>query len=105
MLLHLTQLGQPHKNFDRSKFYKNVKTNSFLCKTRAPHQNEKHKQFITQLNGKETMTLQPNIGIGIKFKGIAIDYALTDIGDASVALYSNIFSLRFDLNPKKPKNE
>ncbi|MCB9188098.1 MAG: PorV/PorQ family protein [Flavobacteriales bacterium] len=58
-------------------------------------------QRITQLNGKEVMTVQPNIGIGIKFKGIAIDYALTDIGDASVALYSNIFSLRFDLNPKK----
>lgn len=58
-------------------------------------------QRITQLNGKETLTLQPNIGIGIKYKGIALDYALTDIGDASVALYSNIFSLRFDLNPKK----
>lgn len=62
-------------------------------------------QRITQLNGKETLTLQPNIGIGIKFKGIAIDYALTDIGDASVALYSNIFSLRFNLNPKKSSNE
>lgn len=62
-------------------------------------------QRITQINGKESMTVQPNIGIGIKFKGIAIDYALTDIGDASVALYSNIFSLRFDLNPKKPSNE
>lgn len=58
-------------------------------------------QRITQLNGKEVMTIQPNIGIGIRFKGIAIDYALTDIGDASVALYSNVFSLRFDLNPKK----
>ncbi|CAG5079826.1 putative type IX sorting system protein PorV2 [Parvicella tangerina] len=62
-------------------------------------------QRITQLNGKETMTLQPNIGIGIQFKGISIDYALTDIGDASVALYSNVFSLRFNLNPKKASNE
>lgn len=62
-------------------------------------------QRVTQLNGKESMTFQPNIGIGIKFKGIALDYALTDIGDASVALYSNIFSLRFNLNPKKATNE
>lgn len=62
-------------------------------------------QRITQINGKDAMTLQPNIGIGVKFKGIALDYALTDIGDASVALYSNIFSLKFNLNPKKPTDE
>jgi hypothetical protein len=62
-------------------------------------------QRITQLNGKESLTLQPNIGIGIQFKGVAIDYALTDIGDASVALYSNVFSLRFNLNPKKSADE
>lgn len=58
-------------------------------------------QRVTQLNGKQNLTVQPNIGIGIKYKGVSIDYALTDIGDASVALYSNIFSLRFNLNPKK----
>lgn len=62
-------------------------------------------QRITELNGKQTLTLQPNIGIGVKFKGVAIDYALTDIGDASVALYSNVFSLRFNLNPKKSTDE
>ncbi len=58
-------------------------------------------QKITDLNNKITYSIQPNIGIGIQFKGIAIDYALTDIGDASVALYSNVFSLRFNLNPTK----
>ena len=42
--------------------------------------------------------LHPNFGIGIQFRGIAIDYALSDIGDQSDALYSNIFSLRFDIN-------
>ena len=58
-------------------------------------------QRITQINGKEALTIQPNVGIGVRIKGIDIDYALTDIGDASVALYSNVFSLRFNLNPKK----
>jgi hypothetical protein len=58
-------------------------------------------QRSSEFNGKEITTIQPNIGIGIKIKGLSIDYALTDIGDASVALYSNVFSLRFNLNPKK----
>ena len=58
-------------------------------------------QRITQINGKEILTVQPNVGIGVRIKGIDIDYALTDIGDASVALYSNVFSLRFNLNPQK----
>ena len=61
-------------------------------------------QRVEQLNNKEVLTLQPNLGIGIKIKGIALDYALTDIGDASVALYSNVFSLRFNLNPEKEKS-
>ena len=51
--------------------------------------------------GKDVTTLQPNFGIGIKIKSISIDYALTDIGDQSVALYSNVFSLRLDLDRKK----
>lgn len=55
-------------------------------------------QKVTEITGKEVMTVQPNIGIGVKIKGISLDYALTDIGDASVALYSNVFSLKFNLN-------
>ena len=41
---------------------------------------------------------QPNIGVGVKIKALTIDYALTDIGDQSVALYSNVFSLKLDIN-------
>lgn len=44
----------------------------------------------------ERLSFQPNIGIGFKYKGIHIDYALTDIGDQSAALYSNVFSLKLD---------
>ncbi|MBI3509249.1 MAG: PorV/PorQ family protein [Bacteroidetes bacterium] len=50
--------------------------------------------------GKDVTTFQPNFGVGIHLKKITIDYAFTDIGDQSVALYSNIFSLKFDLDKK-----
>lgn len=48
-------------------------------------------------------TFQPNIGIGIAIKDILqIDYAYTDIGDNSIALYSNIISLIYHI--KKNSN-
>ena len=50
-----------------------------------------------QFDSSEILTFQPNLGIGFKYNGIAIDYAITDIGDQSVALYSNVFSLKVDL--------
>lgn len=53
-------------------------------------------------NNETAWTFQPNIGIGVRIKRITIDYALTDIGDQSTALYSNIFSLKFNFaNPVK----
>ncbi|HET6243279.1 MAG: PorV/PorQ family protein [Bacteroidetes bacterium] len=55
-------------------------------------------QQQTDLDKNKQTSMQPNMGIGVKIKGITIDYALTDIGDQSVALYSNIFSLKFDIN-------
>lgn len=58
-------------------------------------------QKVKDIDGKSSLNFQPNIGIGLQIKRFSIDYALTDIGDASVALYSNVFSLRFNLNFKK----
>lgn len=54
-------------------------------------------QNIEQLDGGDKVGFQPNIGLGFKYKGIQVDYALTDLGDQSAALYSNIFSLKVDL--------
>jgi hypothetical protein len=54
-------------------------------------------QYVRDISDREKLTMQPNIGLGIKIKSVWLDYALTDIGDNSVALYSNIFSLKFDL--------
>ncbi len=55
-------------------------------------------QNTAQLDGSEKIGFQPNIGIGFQYRGIQIDYALTDIGDQSVALYSNVFSLKLNLD-------
>jgi hypothetical protein len=49
-----------------------------------------------QIDNSEQVSFQPNFGVGFKYKGIQIDYAFTDIGDQSAALYSNVFSLKID---------
>ena len=50
-----------------------------------------------QYDSSEKLSFQPNFGIGFNMNSIEINYALTDIGNQSTALYSNIFSLKFDL--------
>ncbi len=55
-------------------------------------------QKVTQIDNTRKTGFQPNAGIGFQYKGIQVDYALTDIGDQSVALYSNIFSIKVDLD-------
>jgi hypothetical protein len=54
-------------------------------------------QNIQQIDNTEKVGFQPNIGLGFKYKGIQIDYALTNLGNQSAALYSNIFSVKVDL--------
>lgn len=59
-------------------------------------------QSETDIIGKKSTTFQPNIGLGINIKNkVIIDYALTDVGDNSIALYSNLFSLKINLNKKE----
>lgn len=50
-----------------------------------------------EFDNSKKLSFQPNLGIGFKYNGVSIDYAITDIGDQSVALYSNVFSLKIDL--------
>ncbi len=51
-----------------------------------------------QIDNSEDLTFQPSLGLGFKYRGIQIDYAFTDIGDQSAALYSNVFSLKLDFS-------
>jgi len=55
-------------------------------------------QKIEQFDGKQKTQIQPNAGVGFKYKGISIDYALTNFGNSGLGLYSNIFSVRFEMD-------
>ena len=57
-------------------------------------------QKNTDFSGAQKFALQPNLGVGIKIKNFSIDYALTDIGNQSDGLYSNVFSIRLDFDNK-----
>ena len=62
-------------------------------------------QYVKNFDDSRSFNIQPNIGIGLNFKSFYLDYAFTDIGDASVALYSHVISLRLKLNKPKGKKE
>ncbi|AXT20734.1 hypothetical protein D7030_11825 [Flavobacteriaceae bacterium AU392] len=51
-----------------------------------------------EIDNTERLTFQPNFGVGFHYRGIYIDYAFTDIGDQSAALYSNVFSVKLDFS-------
>lgn len=56
-------------------------------------------QRYTRNNENYRGGIQANMGVGINIgQRLSIDYALTDVGDQSVALYSNVFSLRFNID-------
>ncbi|MDO6802914.1 hypothetical protein Q4595_10680 [Wenyingzhuangia sp. 1_MG-2023] len=46
----------------------------------------------------ESTSVEPSIGIGIRLKKVYIDYALTNVGASSGINYSNVFSIRIQLN-------
>ncbi|ADY50743.1 hypothetical protein Pedsa_0157 [Pseudopedobacter saltans DSM 12145] len=58
-------------------------------------------QKTSDFDGKLSYNIQPNMGVGIRLKNFSIDYALTNIGNQSDAIYSNVFSIRLDFEKKK----
>jgi len=58
-------------------------------------------QYIEDLEGTKQLNVQPNIGLGVSIKNIKLDYAYTNMGGISIALYSHILSVRIKLNPPK----
>lgn len=65
-------------------------------------------QRSTNELGKKRMTVAPNIGAGVHFKFISLDYALTNLttikeADGGAGLYSHVISLKLGIN-KKEKN-
>jgi hypothetical protein len=51
-------------------------------------------QKIKNFENGQDWNYQINFGIGMRWKAITVDYALTDLGNQAEALYSHIFSLK-----------
>ena len=51
-------------------------------------------QKIKNFENGSDWQYQVNFGVGLKWKAIGIDYAITDLGNQAEALYSHIFSIK-----------
>jgi hypothetical protein len=60
-------------------------------------------QKVKDFDDTQHLNVQPNIGIGLAYKSFYLDYAFTDVGNSSVALYSHIISLRIKLKKPEPQ--
>ncbi len=58
-------------------------------------------QRVKNEKGGKDLTLQPNLGIGIKVSVFTIDYALSNVGNISDTQYSHIVSLNIAFKQKK----
>lgn len=57
-------------------------------------------QRVKTFRNTEEFITQPNVGVGLRLGRFHLDYALTNIGDISEGLYSNVFSLRLEIYKK-----
>jgi hypothetical protein len=55
-------------------------------------------QNFTNFDESTSLSMEPNFGVGFRYRGIQVDYALANIGGASGTLYSNIFSIKVDFS-------
>ena len=53
------------------------------------------------LNQRKVWIYQPTLGAGVKIKNVTLDYAYSDLANQSSPLYTNVFSIRFNLVKKK----
>lgn len=51
-------------------------------------------------NKDKKITIQPNIGAGLRFKTIAVDYAFTDVGSKKTSTFSHVISAEIGFNKK-----
>jgi hypothetical protein len=58
-------------------------------------------QYVQEIRDQRSLSFQPNVGVGLKIKNFHLDYALTNIGEQSESLYSNVFSIRIDIYKQK----
>lgn len=57
-------------------------------------------QYVQQIDGKKELSYMPSVGVGLKINNLAIDYALSNVGNGADLPYSNIISLRLGINKR-----
>lgn len=62
------------------------------------------QKVLSSDNQTTKFTIQPNIGAGLRLKGIAIDYAFTDVGSKEMSTFSHVVSARIGFNKKASKS-
>jgi hypothetical protein len=56
-------------------------------------------QQIKDFDGSHSWSFTPSAGLGLRFRKVCIDYAMSNIGDIAETPYAHIFSLNLNLNP------
>lgn len=57
------------------------------------------------LSQKKVWIYQPSVGCGFRIKFITIDYAFTNLANQSDPLYTNVFSIKLDIDVPKKTNK
>jgi len=55
-------------------------------------------QYVKNFDETRSINFQPNIGVGFRLNSVHFDYAFTNIGNVSAALYSHVISLKIHLD-------
>lgn len=57
-------------------------------------------QELKNFDGSTYLVAEPTFGLGFKYSGISLDYALTSVGIQTESLYTHVFSLMVNLDKK-----
>ena len=57
-----------------------------------------YQRILNAKGDKNRLYLLPSAGVGIQLKSFSLDYAIANFAGGGTVLYSNVFSIRFNLN-------
>jgi len=58
-----------------------------------------YQRILNAKGDKNRLYLLPSAGVGLQLKTFTLDYAIANFAGKGTVLYSNVFSIRFNLNP------
>ncbi len=61
-----------------------------------------YQRILNAKGDKNRLYLLPSAGVGIQLKAFSLDYSIANFAGGGTVLYSNVFSIRFNLNNPDP---